>query len=72
QTVRYDVWDYDLGGQGSLVDIATPQGSVPAIVLPSKQGDIYVLDRRTGAPLFPVEDRPAPRGGGEPDNLSPT
>ena len=72
QTVRYDVWDYDLGGQGSLVDIATPQGSVPAIVLPSKQGDIYVLDRRTGAPLFPVEDRPAPRGGVEPDNLSPT
>ena len=37
-----DVWDYDLGGQGSLVDFPTAAGLVPAIVLPSKQGDMYV------------------------------
>lgn len=69
QTVHNDVWDYDLGAQGTLVDLP---GGVPAIVLPSKQGDIYVLDRRTGRPLHRVEERPAPRGGVEPAERSPT
>src|SRR5690606_13274168 len=45
QTVHKDVWDYDLGSQPTLVDL--PDGT-PAVVLASKQGDIYVLDRRTG------------------------
>lgn len=66
QTVRKDVWDYDLGSQATLVDFPTAAGAVPAVVLPSKQGDIYVLDRRTGQPLTPVLDRAAPQGGVEP------
>jgi quinoprotein glucose dehydrogenase len=66
QTVHMDVWDYDLGSQGTLVDFPTAGGPVPAIVLPSKQGDIYVLDRRTGAPLTPVGQVRAPGGGVEP------
>lgn len=72
QTVHMDVWDYDLGAQGTLVDFPTASGPVPAIVLPSKQGDLYVLDRRTGKPLFAVEERPAPGGGVEPSQRSPT
>jgi quinoprotein glucose dehydrogenase len=72
QTVHYDVWDYDLGSQATLIDFRTQDGMVPALVLPSKQGEIYVLDRRTGEPLFPVEERPVPQGGVEPENLSPT
>ncbi len=72
QTVRYDVWDYDLGSQATLVDFPTNDGAVPAVILASKQGDIYVLDRRTGAALTPVEERPVPQGGVEPDRLSPT
>lgn len=72
QTVRKDVWDYDLGSQGTLVDFPTPNGPVPAIVLPSKQGDIYVLDRRTGQPLTPVQDRAVPQGGVEPEQRSRT
>jgi quinoprotein glucose dehydrogenase len=64
QTVHRDVWDYDLGGQGSLVDFPVDGAPVPALVLPTKQGDIYVLDRRTGAPLTPVEERVVPAGGG--------
>ena len=72
QTVRYDVWDYDLGSQATLVDLPAGNTTVPAIVLPSKQGDMYVLNRETGESLFPVEDRPAPPGGVEPENLSPT
>lgn len=72
QTVHYDVWDYDLGAQGTLVDFPTAGGAVPAIVLSSKQGDIYVLDRRTGQPLTPVEERPVPIAGVERQNLSRT
>src|SRR5690606_29863229 len=72
QTVHKDVWDYDLGSTGSLVDFPTAGGTVPAIVLSSKQGDIYVLDRRTGEPLVGVEERPVPQGGVEPDERSTT
>jgi quinoprotein glucose dehydrogenase len=66
QTVHMDVWDYDLGSQGTLVDYPTAAGPVPAIIVPSKQGDLYVLDRRTGRPLTPVREEPAPQGGVEP------
>jgi quinoprotein glucose dehydrogenase len=65
QTIHYDLWDYDLGSQVTLVDMPTKSGTVPALILPSKQGQIYVLDRRTGKPLFPVEERPVPSGGVE-------
>ena len=72
QAVHNDVWDYDFGGQATLVDFPVGQGRVPALVLPSKQGDIYILDRRTGRPLFPVQERPVPQGGVEPEQRSPT
>ncbi|KAF1714398.1 membrane-bound PQQ-dependent dehydrogenase, glucose/quinate/shikimate family [Pseudoxanthomonas yeongjuensis] len=72
QTTHIDVWDYDLGSQGTLVDFPTVNGPVPAIVLPSKQGDIYVLDRRSGKPLVGVEERAVPQGGVEPDKRSKT
>ena len=72
QTTHVDVWDYDLGSQGTLVDFPTSKGSVPAVVLPSKQGDLYVLDRRTGQPLVAVDEAKVPSGGVEPDRRSPT
>ena len=72
QAVHMDVWDYDLGSQGTLVDFPTAVGPVPAIVLPGKQGDIHVLDRRTGRPLTGVEERPVPQGGVEPAMRSKT
>jgi len=72
QTVHYDLWDYDLGSQPTLVDFPGDNGSVPAIILPSKQGQIYILNRETGESLFPVEERPVASGGVEPENLSPT
>ncbi|WP_245473987.1 PQQ-binding-like beta-propeller repeat protein [Mesorhizobium sp. M2A.F.Ca.ET.042.01.1.1] len=72
QTVYHDLWDYDLGSQPTLVDFPTVTGKIPAIIVPSKQGQIYVLDRKTGKPLFPVEERKAPSGGVEPDKLSKT
>ena len=72
QTVRHDVWDYDLGSQATLVDFPTAGGAVPAVVLPSKQGDIYVLNRETGQPLTPVNEIRAPRGGVEPQMRTAT
>jgi len=72
QTVHYDVWDYDLGGQGTLVDFPTPEGPVPAIIMPSKQAQFFILNRETGELLVNVEERPAPQGGVEPERLSPT
>ncbi len=72
QTVHYDVWDYDLGGQGTLVDFPTADGPVPAIIMPSKQAQFYILDRETGELLVNIEERPAPQGGVEPERLSPT
>ncbi|MDZ4813027.1 MAG: membrane-bound PQQ-dependent dehydrogenase, glucose/quinate/shikimate family [Pseudomonadota bacterium] len=69
QTVHKDVWDYDLGSQASLVDLPD---ATPAIVLSSKQGEIYILDRRTGRPLHPVAERPVPQGGVEPEERSAT
>lgn len=72
QTVRRDVWDYDLGSQVTLVDMPTAGGVTPAVILPSKRGEIFVLDRRTGQPLHGVQDRPAPRGGVEPAQRAAT
>lgn len=72
QTVHIDVWDYDLGSQATLIDYPSDAGAVPALVLPSKQGDLYILDRRTGVPLVDVEERPVPGGGVEPKMRSAT
>ena len=72
QTTHKDVWDYDPGSQPSLIDFPTEQGKVPAVVLTTKQGEIYVFDRRTGKSLFGIEERPAPQGGVEPEQRAKT
>ena len=72
QTSRNDVWDYDLGAQATLIDWPTGNGTEPALILPSKQGDLYVLDRRTGRPLTQVGELKAPQGGVEPDQRAAT
>ncbi|WP_313010427.1 membrane-bound PQQ-dependent dehydrogenase, glucose/quinate/shikimate family [Stutzerimonas nitrititolerans] len=72
QTVHHDLWDRDLPSQPTLVDIDGPQGKVPAIIQPTKRGDLYVLDRRTGEPIVPVEEVPVPQGTVEGDHTAPT
>ena len=74
QTVHYDVWDYDLGSQATLIDFPNRDsgGTTPAILLPSKQGDIYILDRATGEPLVPVGEIETPEGGVEGDAYADT
>jgi quinoprotein glucose dehydrogenase len=72
QAAHADVWDYDIGSQPSLVEFPTSSGAVPALLVPTKQGDIYILDRATGRSLQPVTERPVPQGGAEPAQRSPT
>ncbi len=72
QTVHHDLWDMDVPAQPSLVDIQTESGMVPALVQPTKQGDIYVLDRRTGEPVLPVREVPAPQGAAKGDYAAAT
>lgn len=72
QTVHYDIWDYDLGSQGSLIDFPTAEGPIPALILPTKLGMFFIFNRETGELLVEVEERPVPQGGVEPERLSPT
>lgn len=72
QTVHHDLWDMDVPSQPSLVDITTASGVVPGLVGPTKQGDIYVLNRQTGEPILPVREVPAPGGAIAEDHTSPT
>jgi quinoprotein glucose dehydrogenase len=73
QTVHHDLWDMDVPAQPVLLDLTAQDGSsVPALVGPTKQGDIYVLDRRTGEPIIPVREEPAPGGTIPEDNSAPT
>lgn len=71
QTVHHDVWDYDLASQPTLIDLPIGGKKVPALLQPTKQGEIYLLDRRTGKPLSPVEERPVPKGKMAGERLSP-
>ncbi|WP_049623776.1 glucose/quinate/shikimate family membrane-bound PQQ-dependent dehydrogenase [Frateuria defendens] len=72
QTVHHDLWDMDIGGQPSLVDIDTANGKVPALVASTKRGDIYVLNRKDGTPVVPITEKPVPQGAVEGDFTSPT
>jgi quinoprotein glucose dehydrogenase len=72
QAVHHDIWDYDMPAQPLLFDFPGPDGPVPALAQTTKMGLLFVLDRATGKPLLPVEERPAPRGGPAPAALSPT
>lgn len=73
QTVHHDLWDMDVPAQPVLLDITKKDGEkVPALVGPTKQGDIYVLDRRNGEPILAVTEEKAPGGAIPEDFSSPT
>ena len=72
QTVHHDLWDMDVPAQPVLVDLTVNGAVVPALVAPTKQGDIYVLNRETGEPILPVTEVPAPKGAIPEDFTAPT
>ena len=60
QTVHHDLWDYDVPAQPILTNVVRDGREVPAVVQATKMGFLFVLHRETGAPLFPVAERPVP------------
>jgi quinoprotein glucose dehydrogenase len=73
QTVHHDIWDYDVPAQPTLVDLTINGQTRPAVVQVTKMGMTFVLDRETGKPLHPIEERPVPQTGQVPgEYLSPT
>jgi quinoprotein glucose dehydrogenase len=72
QTVHHDLWDYDLAAPPILIDIRRDGRDVPAVVVLTKTSLVFVLNRETGAPLFPVEERPVPASDVPGEEASPT
>ena len=60
QTVHHDVWDMDVSSAPILVTIPRNGKKIDAVVQTTKTGFVFVFDRVTGKPLFPIEERPVP------------
>jgi quinoprotein glucose dehydrogenase len=69
QTVHHDLWDYDVSSQPTLIDLAD---GTPALLQPTKRGELFLLNRRTGQPIAAVEERAVPQGGAPGERIAPT
>ena len=73
QAVHHDLWDYDTPAQPTLFEMQRDGKTIPALAQPTKMGHLFILNRETGEPLFPVEERPVPQEGAVPgETPSPT
>lgn len=61
QMVKHDVWNYDTPTAPILMDVEVDGEQVPIIAQATKQGFVYVLNRETGEPIWPIEERPVPQ-----------
>lgn len=60
QVVHHDIWDYDVAAQPMLIDVPRDGKKIPAVAVGTKMGHIFILDRNTGKPVFPIEEREVP------------
>jgi len=72
QFVHHPIWDYDIPCAPILVDITVGGRKIAAIAQPTKQGFIFVFDRKTGEPVWPIEERPVEQGSVPREWYSPT
>ena len=72
QTVHHDIWDYDNPLPPTLLDVVVDGEAVPALVQTTKQGFAYALNRETGEPIWPIEERPVAAGNVPTESYSPT
>jgi quinoprotein glucose dehydrogenase len=73
QIVHHDVWDFDNPAAPILVDINVDGNEIPAVAQITKQGWVFLFNRITGEPVFPIEERPVPTDTNVPgERLSPT
>jgi quinoprotein glucose dehydrogenase len=61
QTVHHDLWDYDVATPPMLFEMTRDGVKIPAIAIGSKTGNVFILNRETGKPIFGVEERPVPK-----------
>ncbi|MEP7336598.1 MAG: pyrroloquinoline quinone-dependent dehydrogenase [Acidobacteriota bacterium] len=61
QVVHHDLWDYDVASQPMLINIKRNGKEIPAVAIGTKMGMLFVLDRRDGKPVFPIEERKVPQ-----------
>ncbi len=62
QTVHHDIWDWDLPAAAVLLDITVDGRDIKALILPTKQNYMFVLDRQTGEPIWPIPEVPVQAG----------
>ena len=62
QTVHHDIWDWDLPAAPVLLDITVDGRPIKALIQPTKQNYMFVLDRETGEPIWPIPEVPVPAG----------
>src|SRR5579859_5704387 len=73
QSVHHDLWDMDQPSQPTIADITGKDGkTVPVVYAPAKTGNLFVLDRRTGALVVPAPETPVPQGAAPGDHVAPT
>jgi quinoprotein glucose dehydrogenase len=72
QVVHHDLWDYDVAPQPLLTTVQRDGKDIPAVVVNTKMGHVFVLDRLTGKPLFPVEERSVQKSDVAGELASPT
>lgn len=72
QTVHHDLWDFDNAAPPTLVMLQRDGRAIPAVLQATKTGMLFVLHRETGAPIFPVEERPVPPSDVPGEQASPT
>ena len=72
QSVHHDIWDYDNAAPPALVTVTRNGVRIPAVIQTGKSAMLFVLDRRTGKPVFPVEERPVPASSVPGEVASPT
>jgi membrane-bound PQQ-dependent dehydrogenase (glucose/quinate/shikimate family) len=72
QTTHHDIWDFDVPSQPTLVDLTVQGERRKAIIVPTKRGEFFVLDRETGEPLFEVTERPVPQTDLPGERTTPT
>jgi len=72
QSVHHDLWDYDNASPPALVNVVRDGKTLPAVLQANKSGQLFVLNRDTGVPIFPVEERPVPKSTLPYERTSPT
>jgi len=72
QLVHHDIWDYDINSAPTLMNITVDGRDVPALLQATKMGFLFALNRETGEPIWPIEERPVPKGDAKGERYAET